>query len=97
MIFVPYNRNISIELLNQGAKEKEMDVLLPSDYQEAQVPYTVVRVGESCSALDCQSLYSPGQLIVVETHMIREINYGEETFHTILENYVLGELRDEDN
>jgi len=97
MIFVPHNRNISIELLSPTAEEEEVGVLLPTDYQEAQVPYTVVRVGETCSALDCQSLYTPGQLIVVETHMIREINYGEETFYTVLENYVLGELRGGDN
>ena len=97
MIFIPYNRNVSIELVENREEKKELDVLLPADYQEKVATYTVVRVTESGCALDCQVSYIPGQLIVVETHMIRQINYGTDTFHVVLENYVLGELREVDN
>jgi co-chaperonin GroES (HSP10) len=97
MIFIPYNRNIYIELVTPEATQKELDVLLPTDYQEKKAPYTVVRVGDTGCALDCQSSYMPGQLIVVEAHMIKEINYGTDTYHIILENYVLGELREVGN
>ena len=94
MIFIPYNRNLSIELI-EGEPQSEVHVLLPEDYQEASGPHTVVRVGESGSALDCKSSWIPGQLIVVETRMITELMYAGETFYCILENYVLGEFREE--
>ena len=93
MIFIPYNRNISIELETLDEKEETSGVLLPTDYKKAENPHSIVKISESGSSLDCQSNWFPGQLIVVESRMIKEVHHRGEIFYTILENYVLGELR----
>jgi hypothetical protein len=93
MIFIPYNRNISIELKTLDEKEETLEVLLPADYKKAENPYSIVKISESGAALNCQLDWFPEQLIVVESHMIKEIHHRGEIFYTVLENYVLGELR----
>lgn len=93
MIFIPYNRNISIELEILDEKEEAPGVLLPTDYKKVENPYSIVKISESGCALDCQSNWFPGQLIIVESHMIKEVHHHGEIFYTVLENYVLGELR----
>jgi len=96
MIFIPHNRNISIELLETNEQETA-DVLLPVDYKKVESPYSVVKISEAGSALDCQSDWFPEQIIVVESHMIREVLHRNEKFYTVLENYVLGSLRPSDS
>ena len=91
MIFLPHNRNISVELIKEEEPE-EATILLPSDYRPAADPYAVVRVAEHGGAQDCQNPWAPGWLLVVEAQMIREITYDGQTYHTIAENYVIGSL-----
>ena len=96
MIFIPHNRNISIELLEIDEQEVTLDVLLPVDYKKVESPYSVVKISETGAALDCQSDWFPGQIVIVESHMIREVLHRGEKFYTVLENYVLGSLRPSD-
>jgi len=91
MRFLPHNRNISIELI-EDERTEEGTILLPSDYQAPVEPYAVVRVSPDGGAADCQRQWEPGWLLVVEAHMIREITYENHVYHTITENYVIGSL-----
>ena len=92
MKFLPHNRNISIELIEKKEEDTGITVLLPSDYRPAQESYAVVRVSLEGAAADCQGDWASGSLLVVEAQMIREISHGEETYHTITENHVVGSL-----
>jgi len=91
MRFLPHNRNISIELI-ENEKAEEATILLPSDYRPAQEPYAVVRVTKDGAAADCQRQWEPGWLLVVEAQMIREIAYDGHVYYTVTENYVVGSL-----
>jgi len=91
MRFLPYNRNISVKLIEEEVVD-EGPILLPAEYRPAAEPYTVVCVTEEGAAGDCQHIWQPGWLLVVEAQMIRTINYEERTYHTIAENYVIASL-----
>lgn len=91
MRFLPYNRNISVEPV-ENKKTEEAPILLPSDYRPEVDPYAVVRVTADGAAADCQSHWEPGWLLVVEAHMIREIAYDDQIYHTVTENYVIASL-----
>lgn len=91
MRFLPYNRNISVELIEEEVPE-EGPILLPAEYRPTQDPYAVVRVTDEGAAADCHQHWQPGWLLVVEAQMIRTINYEERTYHTIAENYVIASL-----
>ena len=91
MRFLPQNRNISIELV-EDEKTEEASILLPADYQSPPETYVVVRVSDDGAAPDCTRNWEPGWLLVVEAQMIREITYGDHVYHAITENYVIGSL-----
>lgn len=93
MIFLPHNRNISVELI-ESEKAEEGTILLPSDYRVATEPYAIVRIAEHGAADDCQSSWRAGWLLVVEAQMIREFSFEEKTFYTIAENYVIGAIKE---
>ena len=91
MRFLPHNRNISVELV-ENEKTEEEGILLPADYRPAADPYAVVRVTADGSAADCQRTWEPDWLLVVEAQMIRAIKYEDRLYYTIAENYVIGSL-----
>jgi hypothetical protein len=91
--FLPQNRNISVELI-EDEKIEEGNILLPADYQAPPESYVVVRVSDDGAATDCKRNWEPGWLLVVEAQMIREITYGDQIYRTITENYVIGSLSD---
>ncbi len=91
MKLIPHNRNISVELLEEE-DDTGVTVLLPESYRPAEGPYTVVRVGNSGAAIDCQYDWLPGTLLVVESQMIRHIEYEGASFNTVAENYIVGSL-----
>ena len=95
MRFLPQNRNISVELV-ENEKAEEGSILLPSDYEAPPEPYVVVRVSDDGAAPDCTRNWEPGWLLVVEAQMIREIAYEDCVYHTVTENYVIGSLSPHD-
>jgi len=81
MNFAPVNKNL---LLKVEEEEETLEapiggILLPTDYRPAD---------DSSFAMDV------GKTFVVESQMIREIEYDGELFHTITESHVIGFLRE---
>ena len=72
-------------------KEEPSTVLVPDSYMPKNL-YGKAHV-LSC-AKDCKILVGPGDQIVVDNSMIREIKVGEEIKYLILENHVLCVLED---
>ena len=70
----------------------ESGILLPQDYRAVESPFAVVEV-VSCSG-ENGTIWGAGLQLVVEAHMLRDIQHNGETFTVIKENHVIGILSD---
>ena len=101
MHFNPRNRHLSIEIIDQAEEELPFfspgdykpKILLPDDYKPIKEEYALVRLIDW--APDCSGIYLDNDVLVVKQNMIEEIKAGGETFHLVLENYVMGILDEE--
>ena len=91
----PVNRHLLI-VPHTKKNETPSGVVLPDDYtpeQDLYVEATVLALSKDCNK-EITNLGSNETIIdkkiIVDSSMIREINVGQETFHLILENYVVG-------
>jgi co-chaperonin GroES (HSP10) len=84
--FTPTNRYLLIMLIAEE-DESVSPVLLPTDYSRKK-PITEVEIVRMSD--DCKISLDEGDKILVETHMIREIEIDDVCMHLVLENHVLG-------
>ena len=89
MVLEPKNNWIEVELsFDKVEEEAEKSLLvLPEDYKPAEKPYKAVSV-----KADPQGDYKCADVIVVPTHVIREIQIRENKFFLIERNHVMGVL-----
>tara|TARA_R100000808_G_C2136965_1_gene145181 strand:- start:1371 stop:1652 length:282 start_codon:yes stop_codon:yes gene_type:complete len=93
MNFVPVNRNLLLKLIEEEVEETSSPgILLPTDYKPAEKPYTFATL-VACSD-ESSFAINVGKTFIVESQMIRQIEYNGESFHTITENHVIGFLRE---
>ena len=89
MIFTPVNNYLYVSEVRDMEIE-DAGILLPQDYRSAEKPFTVVEV-LNCSG-ESGTLWGCGLQLVVEAHMLRDIEHNGETFTVIKENHVIGIL-----
>jgi len=89
MIFTPVNNYLYIRVVEETNAE-ESGILLPQDYRAVEKPFAVVEVLD-CSG-DSGTLWGTGLQLVVEAHMLRDIQHNGETYTVIKENHVIGIL-----
>ena len=89
MTFTPVNNHLWVRTIEDEETE-ESGILLPQDYRSVENPFTVVEV-INCSG-ESGTLWGPGLQLVVEAHMLRDIQHNGETFTVIKENHVIGIL-----
>ena len=89
----PVNRYILVEPIEEEIQDEQKGFLLPDDYQKPANPHKVCEVvlANPTNPLGL----SPGERIVVESHMVQEIRVGGEMNYLIQENYVIGVLFNE--
>jgi len=93
MTLTPVNNYLVVKAIEDTDTEGDgITVLLPGDYRPAESPFTVVEV-VSCSG-ESGTLWGTGLEVVVEAHMLRDIDHNGETFTVIKENHVIGILSD---
>jgi len=90
MKFEPCNRYLLIERLS-SPKEESL-IALPDDFKTAE-KYEKVQV--LSISPDVRPPISPGQKVVVLAHMIEEIDFGEGKVYLVLENHVVGILKED--
>jgi len=88
MIFEPCNRHILIE---RTPKESSSFIALPDDYQTTE-KYEKVKVLSISS--NVKPPISPGQQVIVLSHMIEEVDFGKGSVYLVLENHVVGILKE---
>ena len=91
MILTPKNRYIQIEELTE-AKKNRKGFVLPDDYQAPAKEYDYYRVVAQAS--DCSLNLKNGDMIAVERHMVKNLEFHEQKYSLVLENYVLASLMD---
>ena len=89
MTLTPVNNYLTVRAV-EDAETEESGILLPQDYRPADNPVAVVEV-INCSG-ESGTLWGTGLQLVVEAHMLRDIEHNGETFTVIKENHVIGIL-----
>ena len=88
MIFEPCNRHLLIE---RTPREDSSFIALPDDYKTSD-KYEKVKILSISS--NVKPPLSPGQNVIVLSHMIEEVDFGLGTVYLILENHVVGILKE---
>jgi hypothetical protein len=89
MRFIPQNRHILVGMLEEvEAEESKSSFILPDDYERPKSEYVKV------SVLDCTATeLDLGHYAVVHRCMIQEMAVDGETYHLVLDNYVVASLQ----
>jgi len=88
MNVIPVNNWVHVSV--EQEQQEDTMVLLPDDYKRAESPYKVVRVASSCNG------YDEGDLVVVPTHTIQDIEVRGETIYLVLQNHIMALVREEE-
>tara|TARA_Y100000310_G_C20282105_1_gene623098 strand:- start:301 stop:597 length:297 start_codon:yes stop_codon:yes gene_type:complete len=97
MNFQPVNRYLLVKLVDP--EKKESQVLLPEDYKPSKEQFKlceVLKIANDCTR-EMRPSVLEGCYIVANASMIEEIKVFNETFHLVLENYVMGVVDDVEN
>ena len=89
MTFTPVNNYLYVKTVDTEDTD-DVGILLPQDYRSVESPFAVVEV-VNCSG-ESGTLWGTGLQLVVEAHMLRDIEHNGETFTVIKENHVIGIL-----
>ena len=88
MILDPRNRHLLVSLIPDEEEQEKSAVLLPDNSRPTKSRHVAVRLLEK--APDCKIECAHGSVLIVEASMLNEIAHNNQTFHLVLENYVLG-------
>ena len=92
MTFTPVNNYLYVRTV-EDAETEDSGILLPQDYRAVESPFAVVEVVNSCG--ENGTIWGRGLQLVVEAHMLRDIQHNGDTFTVIKENHVIGILSQE--
>ena len=89
MKFTPQNRHILVGIPEETEiEESKSTLILPDDYKKPKSEYVKV------SVLDCTATeLDLGHYAVVHRCMIQEMAVDGETYHLVLDNYVVASLQ----
>lgn len=87
-MFQPCNKYILIERLQSIKSEQESLIQLPEDYKPKASVHELVKIISVAPGV--KPPLGSGQKAVVLSHMIEEVDFGEEVVYLVLENNVLG-------
>ena len=81
---------IQVELSFDKEEENPYSIALPDDYRPAEKPYKAVSV-----VRDPEGEYKHGDVVVLPTHIIREIELSSNKFHLVERNHIMAVVRAE--
>ena len=84
----PLNRHILIQLPDKK-EEKQQGFYLPEDVVVKKKPHEVVKVLKIASDSKFDGVLKPGDMIVVDSHLITEVETDVKKYYLVLENNVL--------
>ena len=94
MNFYPCNRHLLVEKSELEAEgHTPPAVLLPDDYKPKTDTYGAYRL--LLDANDCSLEADPGDTIIAEQSMVKEVEHEGKKYFLVQENYVLGVFSEE--
>lgn len=88
--FSPLNRHLLVEVKTNKSHETTSGIVLPSDYKPEEEQYTVVKLLDWADDVKFHSVLSKSSNIVVDRSMVEEVTFNGNSYHVVLENYVMG-------
>ena len=95
MNFKPFNRYLLVTPEEEQEEEKNMAIVLPTEYKKPKSPYifcTVQRVSEDSKFHG--SIFD-GDRILIERRMLNQIDFNGKSLYLVLENYIYGRINNE--
>ena len=91
--FQPCNRYILIERIQEPQDDAASIIELPEGFKPASATHELVKIKSvSCGI---KPPLAQGDKAVVLSHMIEEIDFGEGKVYLVLENHVVGIIKEE--
>ena len=81
---------IQVELSFDKEEENPYSIALPDDYRPAEKPYKAVSI-----VRDPEGEYKHRDVVVLPTHIIREIELSTNKFHLVERNHIMAVVRAE--
>jgi len=91
-MFKPVNRYVHINLPHTPDVETLSGIVLPESYKPQEERYIVVKVVES--AEDVRFKLENRSNIIIDSSMVEEIKCSGERFNVILDNYIVGIIKE---
>jgi co-chaperonin GroES (HSP10) len=92
MHFLPFNRHLVVDLIEQEEKIDESIIVLPSDYEKPVSPYAKAILIEASRDSKFYDSLQTNDTILVERRMLHKIEIDDSSFYLILENYIFGRI-----
>ena len=92
MHFLPYNRHIVVDVIEQEERADESVIVLPSDYEKPRSQYVKGLVIEVSRDSKFYQTLEANDTILVERRMLHKVEIDGFTFYLVLENYVYGRI-----
>jgi co-chaperonin GroES (HSP10) len=92
MNFVPVNNYLYVRTVEDDETE-DVGILLPQDYRSVESPFAVVELLQTHTTSN-NVMWGAELRLVVEAHMLRDIEHNGETYTVIKEQYVIGIIGD---
>ena len=91
----PTNRYILVKPIENNNKESDSIIVLPQDYKKPEDPHKLCEVLDISGDSKFLTSLNKEDLIIVEQRMLQKIEIDENEFYLILDNYVLGSVKNE--
>ena len=94
MHFKPFNRHLVVDLV-ESEPEKGSIVALPFDYKKPESLYVEVTVIEVAEDSKFHGVLFPNDIVLLERRMLQKVEFNENSFYLVLENYIYGRINNE--
>jgi hypothetical protein len=92
MKLIPVNRHLLVKHCERNQKEDEISILLPEDYRPSESEFATVEVIDWADSVSLP--LESGDLALISRGMLQQAECCGDTHYLILENYVIGIVRE---
>ena len=93
-MFKPVNRYIQVKISDPEPVKTETGILLPIDYEPKEEKYVQASTLDWSPDVRFADELDTNSKIIIDRSMVEEVNNNGLTMHLILDNYVLGLIKE---
>jgi len=95
MNFIPFNRHLVVDIIEDKQDNQDSLVVLPTDYEKPLSPYIKVAVVQISADSKFFGKLSVNDTLLVERRMLHKVDISDYSFYLVLENYIYGRINNE--